>query len=72
MATMDQPAPDDSPTERDYGDPRFRRWYVCPVVGCHHIEENDIREKGAAHYCPSDQHPSTPLKIFFGGRLLRT
>jgi hypothetical protein len=49
---------------------RFRRWFLCPVVGCDTVEEYDARDK-TAHYCPSDQHPSTRLRVYFNGRLLR-
>lgn len=49
---------------------RFRRWFVCPFVGCNTIAEFDAREK-APHYCGSDQHPAAKMRMFFGGRMVR-
>ena len=63
------------PSEGDYEadlieeEQRFRRWFVCPVVGCDQIMEADARVR-EPHICTSDQHPSTRMKILFGGRLL--
>ncbi len=70
MSTMSHPAQEE-PSEEELAE-RFRRWYVCPVVGCGTLEEYDARDQETAHYCPSEQHPATKLRIFFGGRLIRS
>lgn len=48
---------------------RFRRWFICPVVGCNHMGEHDARESGD-WYCASDFHPTARMKILFNDRLM--
>ena len=48
---------------------RFRRWFICPVVGCNHMAEHDARESGD-WYCASDFHPTARMKILFNDRLM--
>lgn len=72
MTPMGHPShdqPPEEPTEAELAD-RFRRWFVCPVVGCGVIEEYDARIQ-TAHFCPSETHPSTTLRVLFNDRLIR-
>lgn len=66
---------DDDEAESDRTGPfvtdveRFRRWFICPVVGCNHMGEHDARESGD-WYCASDFHPTARMKILFNDRLM--